>query len=95
MERMGGKSICSLSLSRDKILMKKKHIDGLRSKCTKRIMDLMFEDFTKDLNRLKPVVRQKAIEIGNELMKKEGMREEEAIKKGIVQAEEWFYDLEG
>lgn len=58
-------------------------------------MDLMFEDFTKDLNRLKPVVRQKAIEIGNELMKKEGMREEEAIKKGIVQAEEWFYDLEG
>lgn len=55
----------------------------------------MFENFTKDLNRLEPIVREKAIEIGNQLMREEEISEEEAIKRGITRAEEWFYDLEG
>lgn len=58
-------------------------------------MDWMFENFTKDLNRLEPIVREKAIEIGNQLMREEEISEEEAIKRGITRAEEWFYDLEG
>ena len=58
-------------------------------------MDWMFENFTKDLNRLEPIVREKVIEIGNQLMREEESSEEEAIKRGITRAEEWFYDLEG
>ena len=58
-------------------------------------MDWMFEDFKTDLDSLNPTVREKALEIANELMKEGKFTEKEAITKAIKRAEEWFYDLEG
>ena len=55
----------------------------------------MFENFKTDLDSLNPAVREKALEIANELMKEEKFTEKEAIAEAIKQAEEWFYDLEG
>ncbi|WP_345599573.1 hypothetical protein VS868_06295 [Salinimicrobium sp. 3283s] len=58
-------------------------------------MDWMFEDFKTDLDSLTPIVREKALEIANELMKEGKSTEKEAIDQAIKQAGEWFYDLEG
>ncbi|MDT0690900.1 hypothetical protein RM549_13965 [Salegentibacter sp. F188] len=58
-------------------------------------MDWTFEDFKTDLDSLNPAVREKALEIANELMKEGKYTKKEAITKAIKQAEEWFYDLEG
>ncbi|MDT0687373.1 MULTISPECIES: hypothetical protein [Flavobacteriaceae] len=58
-------------------------------------MDWTFEDFKTDLDSLNPAVREKALEIANDLMKEEKYTTKEAITKAIKQAEEWFYDLEG
>ena len=58
-------------------------------------MDWMFEDFKTDLDSLTPIVRKKALEIAQELMKEGKFTEKEAITEGIKRAEEWFYDLEG
>ncbi|TVZ28793.1 hypothetical protein JM83_3950 [Gillisia sp. Hel_I_86] len=58
-------------------------------------MDWMFEDFKTDLDGLNPKVREKALEIAKELIEKEDFSKEKAIKKAIVMAEEWFYDIEG
>lgn len=58
-------------------------------------MEWTFENFKADLINLTPEVREKAIEIANRLMKKGGISEDEAIKKGIKRAEEWFLDSEG
>ena len=48
-----------------------------------------------DLESLNPPVREKALEIANELVKEEKYTKKEAITEAIKQAEEWFYDLEG
>lgn len=58
-------------------------------------MDWTFEDFRTDLDSLKPMVRKKAIEIANNLMKERNLTEKEAITEGIKRAEEWSYDLKG
>ncbi|MDT0691376.1 hypothetical protein RM549_16390 [Salegentibacter sp. F188] len=58
-------------------------------------MDWTFEDFKTDLDSLNPTVREKALEIANELMKEGKFTEKEAITEAIKQSEEWFYDLEG
>ena len=58
-------------------------------------MDWTFEEFRTELDALNPSVRKKAIEIAKELIEKEGFSREKAIKKAVVMAEEWFYDLEG
>ena len=58
-------------------------------------MEWLFEDFKTDLDSLNPVVREKTLEIANELMKRGKFTEKEAITEAIKQAEEWFYDLEG
>ena len=58
-------------------------------------MDWTFEEFRTELETLNPVVRKKAIEIANDLIEKEGLSQDLAIKKAVVMAEEWFYDLEG
>jgi len=52
-------------------------------------MDWTFEEFRTELDALNPSVRKKAIEIAEDFSK------EKAIKKAVVMAEEWFYDLEG
>ncbi len=58
-------------------------------------MDSMFENFKTDLNSLNPTVREKALEIANELMKEGKFTEKEAIIEAFKRAEEWSYDLEG
>ena len=58
-------------------------------------MDWTCEEFRAELDTLNPSVRKKAIEIAKELIEKEGFSREKAIKKAVVMAEEWFYDLEG
>tara|TARA_B100002051_G_C16702759_1_gene621953 strand:- start:650 stop:826 length:177 start_codon:yes stop_codon:yes gene_type:complete len=58
-------------------------------------MDWTFEEFRAELDTLNPSVRKKAIEIAKDLIKKEDFSKTEAIKKAVVMAEEWFYDLEG
>lgn len=55
----------------------------------------MFENFKNDLESLTPKVKEKALEIANGLMKKEGISEKAAITEAIKRAEEWFYDLGG
>lgn len=52
-------------------------------------MKWTFENFGADLKDLNPLVRKKALEIANQLMD-ERYTEEEAIKKAIKEAEEWF-----
>jgi len=58
-------------------------------------MNWIFENFKPELDNLTPPVREKALEIAHKLMEKGGISEEKAITQAIVQAEEWFYDLEG
>ena len=58
-------------------------------------MDWMFEDFRTDLDSLDPVIKEKALDIANQLMKQGKLTEKEAITEAIKRAEEWFYDLEG
>ena len=58
-------------------------------------MDWMFEDFRTDLDMLDPVIKKKALEIANQLIKQEEFTKKEAITEAIKRAEEWFYDLEG
>ncbi|SRX55930.1 hypothetical protein [Aequorivita sp. CIP111184] len=55
----------------------------------------IFENFKPALDGLTPQVKQKALEIAQQLMKKGGISEEKAIQQAIVEAEEWFYDSEG
>lgn len=59
-------------------------------------MKWTFENFDVELKDLTPSVREKAIEIANNLLStKEVEGQEKAIKEGIKQAEEWFLDAEG
>jgi len=58
-------------------------------------MKWTFDNFKPKLENLSPEVREKAIEIAQELMEKGGISEERAISKAIIIAEEWFYDLGG
>lgn len=58
-------------------------------------MEWLFEDFKTDLDPLNPIIREKALEMANELMKQGEYLEKEAIDEAIKKAEEWFYDLEG
>ncbi|MDT0651216.1 hypothetical protein [Autumnicola edwardsiae] len=58
-------------------------------------MDWMFEDFRTDLDLLDPIIKEKALDIANQLMKQGKLTEKEAITEAIKRAEEWFYDLEG
>lgn len=58
-------------------------------------MDWMFEDFRTDLDSLDQVIKEKALDIANQLMKQGKLTEKEAITEAIKRAEEWFYDLEG
>lgn len=58
-------------------------------------MDWTFEDFNTDLDRLNPLVRKKALEIARKLMNDGKHSEGQAMTEAILQAQEWFYDLEG
>ncbi|WP_169303379.1 hypothetical protein [Pedobacter cryophilus] len=58
-------------------------------------MKELFNDFGLELNDLNSMVKERAIEIANQLLEEEGWLKEEALKEGIKQAQEWFLDLEG
>ena len=58
-------------------------------------MEWTFKNFRPQLNKLTPEVRKKAYEIAHKLMEKGGVSEDEAMKRAIVQAQEWLYDSEG
>lgn len=58
-------------------------------------MGSIFENFKADLDKLQPLVRNKALKIAQRLMQEENLSEKEAIEKGIAQAEEWFLDAGG
>lgn len=58
------------------------------------IMEGTFKNFKSDLDSLKPVVKDKALEIAKKLMKKENLPEKEAIEKAIKRAKEWHYEIE-
>lgn len=53
------------------------------------------DNFPAKLDDLKPKAREKAVEIANQLMESAQYTEQEAIRKAIQQAEEWFYESEG
>ncbi len=58
-------------------------------------MEWIFENFKTELSNLTPEVRKKALIIAKKLMKKGGVSEDEAIRKAIVEAQEWLYNSEG
>lgn len=57
-------------------------------------MKELFNDFGLELDGLNSIVKERAIEIANQLLE-EGLSKKEALKEGIKQAQEWFLDLEG
>jgi uncharacterized protein YdaT len=57
-------------------------------------MKELFNDFGLELDGLNSIVKERAIEIANQLLE-EGLSKQEALKEGIKQAQEWFLDLEG
>lgn len=58
------------------------------------MMKELFNDFGLELDGLNSMVKERAIEIANQLLE-EGLSKQEALKEGIKQAQEWFLDLEG
>lgn len=58
-------------------------------------MDWTFENFRAELNDLTPEVREKALKIAKRLQKEEGISDDEAMRKAIVEAQEWLLDSEG
>jgi len=44
---------------------------------------------------LKPIIREKAIEIANKLKQERTVNELAIVEEAIKQAEEWFLNLEG
>ena len=58
-------------------------------------MEWTFEEFKTSLDELHPEIKEKAIEIAKKLGIEKRYSRENAIKEGVVKAEEWFYDLEG
>ena len=61
----------------------------------KIIMVWTFENFNTELDSLNPRVKAKALELARNLERQGKLTEKEAIRIGIKEAEEWFYDLEG
>ncbi len=58
-------------------------------------MKEIFDEFAPKLSELKPAVKEKALEIAGKLLTEKSLSREDALKEGVKQAEEWFFDLEG
>ncbi|QYA23959.1 hypothetical protein G3I01_14525 [Gramella sp. MT6] len=59
------------------------------------IMEWTFVEFKTSLDDLHPEVKGKAIKIAKKLVIEIDYTRQNAIKEGIMKADEWFYDLEG
>lgn len=58
-------------------------------------MEPSFNDLAKSLKVYDPKIKEKAIEFAIRLMKDKKLNQEDALKEGLKQAENWFIDLEG
>jgi uncharacterized protein YdaT len=58
-------------------------------------MTWTFENFPLEMQDLKPVVREKAIEIANKLKEDKTINELAIVEEAIKRAQEWFIDQEG
>ncbi|HEY0668479.1 MAG TPA: hypothetical protein VGD22_09910 [Sphingobacteriaceae bacterium] len=58
-------------------------------------MEWTFENSPLEMKHLDPKVREKAIEIGNQLKKEGRVKELSIVEEAIKQAQEWFLNLEG
>lgn len=58
-------------------------------------MKEIFDEFEPELKNLKLAVKEKALQIAGKLLTEKSLSREDALKEGIKQAEEWFFDLEG
>ena len=53
------------------------------------------EDYPFEMNDLEPHVREKAIEIANQLKEERTVSELSIVPEAIKRAQEWFLELEG
>jgi uncharacterized protein YdaT len=53
------------------------------------------EHYPFEMNELEPHVREKAIEIANQLKEDKSVSELSIVPEAIKRAQEWFLDLEG
>tara|TARA_R100000935_G_scaffold121_3_gene398 strand:- start:1154 stop:1324 length:171 start_codon:yes stop_codon:yes gene_type:complete len=53
----------------------------------------MYKQFTKELDSLDPVIKEKVFEIIESLMITGKYREGESLEYAIKTAKEWYYDL--
>lgn len=58
-------------------------------------MKNIFDGFESELDELDPRIREKAMEIADELSQSGNYTSKQARKEAIKRAEQWFYDLEG
>ncbi|AMP99772.1 hypothetical protein QG516_21425 [Pedobacter gandavensis] len=58
-------------------------------------MTWTLENFPLEMQDLKPIIREKAIEIANKLKQERTVNELAIVEEAIKQAEEWFLNLEG
>jgi uncharacterized protein YdaT len=58
-------------------------------------MKWTLENFPLEMSKLEPHVREKAIEIANQLKKEGLVRELSIVEEAIKQAQEWFLNMEG
>lgn len=58
-------------------------------------MEWIFENFPLEMSELEPHVREKAIEIANQLKKEGRVKDLSIVEEEIKQAQEWFLNLEG
>ncbi len=53
------------------------------------------ENFPLEMSDLEPHVREKAIEIANQLKKEGQVKELSVVEEAIKRAQEWFLNMEG
>ncbi|MHB1179599.1 MAG: hypothetical protein ACYCZO_14875 [Daejeonella sp.] len=58
-------------------------------------MEWTLENFPAGMNDLEPKVREKAMEIANQLKEEGRINESSIVDEAIQQAQEWFLNMEG
>ncbi|SDM84398.1 hypothetical protein [Pedobacter antarcticus] len=58
-------------------------------------MKWTLENFPLEMGELEPHVKEKAIEIANELKKEGQIKELSIVDEAIKRAQEWFLNMEG
>ena len=58
-------------------------------------MTWTLDNFPLEMKDLKPIIREKAIEIANQLKKEGQVKELSIVEEAIKRAQEWFLNMEG